>query len=340
MKVGFYERQLCERGTTVAIFDYAYFNEKILGNESVIFYLNNPPQEPNGEDVKKKFEKNFKIYGIDKSEDIDEIVKKEDIDILYQLSLGGNSHIHSKFCKNVIHCVLECNNVAKHFSKMATISKDVFEWKSDTPIVPHMINLPKHHDNMRKELNIPEDAVVFGRYGGETEFNISYVHHHVIVVAREHPEIFFLFVNTKNFLPDRLKDSYNNIIFLPRIPDEHPQYKKVKFINTCDAMLWGRQCGEAFGIAIGEFNIFNKPIICSLTRRHNAHIRILGEKGIYYPNCYGDKELDKQLPMPPKSLPEILINFNRNEVQKQDWNAYQKFTPEVVIKIFEDVFLK
>ena len=57
-------------------------------------------------------------------------------------------------------------------------------------------------------------------------------------------------------------------------------------------------------------------------------------------NTIDDKELDKQLPMPPKSLPEILINFNRNEVQKQDWNAYQKFTPEVVIKIFEDVFLK
>ena len=322
MKIGFYERQLCERGTTVAVFDYAYFNQTMFGNESIIFYLNKPPQEPNSEDVIKKFKNHFKIYGVDRSEDIDEIVKTEGIDMLYQLSLDGNSHIHSRFCKNVVHCVLECKNVARHFSKMATISEDVFEWKPDTPIVPHMINLPKHNDNMRDELNIPENAVVFGRYGGETEFNLSYVHHHVIVVDRDHPEIYFLFVNTKNFLPDRLKDSYKNIIFLPKIPDEYPQYQKVKFINTCDAMLWGRQCGEAFGIALGEFNIFNKPIICSLTRRHNAHVRILGEKGIYYPNSYGDKELDKQLPIPAKSLPEILVNFNRDEVQKQDWNAY------------------
>ena len=41
------------------------------------------------------------------------------------------------------------------------------------------------------ELNIPENATVFGRYGGKTEFNLSGAHHNVIRVAKERPDIFF-----------------------------------------------------------------------------------------------------------------------------------------------------
>ena len=32
MKVAFFERQLCERGTSVAVFDYAYYNENTQRN--------------------------------------------------------------------------------------------------------------------------------------------------------------------------------------------------------------------------------------------------------------------------------------------------------------------
>ena len=38
MKVAFFQPHLCLRGTTVAMYDYAYYNEKLLGNESIIFY--------------------------------------------------------------------------------------------------------------------------------------------------------------------------------------------------------------------------------------------------------------------------------------------------------------
>ena len=38
MKIGFHDNSLNLRGTSVALFDYAYYNQKILGNESVIFY--------------------------------------------------------------------------------------------------------------------------------------------------------------------------------------------------------------------------------------------------------------------------------------------------------------
>ena len=39
--VAFYQPFLNERGTSVAMFDYAYFNQTILGNKSVIIYDHN-----------------------------------------------------------------------------------------------------------------------------------------------------------------------------------------------------------------------------------------------------------------------------------------------------------
>jgi len=341
MKVAFFERHLIERGTTVAVFDYAYYNEKILDNESIIIYLNTQDQDNEFKsipDVIDKFNKHFKLYSIDNVNDIDNIIKNENCDVLYQLSLTTNCNVRSKICKNVIHTIFDCKNVQPHFHKMATISRDVHNWHKDIPVVPHMINLPKHNDNMRKELNIPDNATVFGRYGGKTEFNLGAVQHSVIRVAKARSDIYFLFVNTNKFL-DTKNINFKNIIFLPTIKDEFPQYNKVKFINTCDAMIHARQCGEAFGIAIGEFNIFNKPIITNISRRHNAHISILGKKGIYYPNGWGDKELDKQLPNTPRDLGQILTSFNREEAKKQDWNGYSEYTPEKVITKFNNVFL-
>tara|TARA_Y100000389_G_scaffold148109_2_gene147166 strand:+ start:12408 stop:13433 length:1026 start_codon:yes stop_codon:yes gene_type:complete len=340
MKVAFFDRQLCERGSTVSLFDYAYHNIKCLNNESVIIHMKNPPHTPNEPDVVKKFKEHFTVYNADNSREIDEIIKKEKCDVFYQIAADAHSHLHTevKSCKNVVHCIFECKGPRPWFSVVATISKDVFSWNEKVPVVPHMISLPKHNENMRAELNIPEDATVFGRYGGTDEFNLSSAHVNVVRAATENPDIYFLFVNTKTFLNESQSKNLKNIIFLPRIDDEFPQNQKVKFINTCDAMIHARQCGEAFGIALGEFNIFNKPIITCAVNRHNAHITTLGNKGIYYPGY--SKEIDeKLLPIKTRPLKEILTSFNRNEMKLKDHIAYGDYTPENVMKQFQKVFL-
>ena len=38
MNIAFWDNCLCERGTTVALYDYAYYNEILLNNKSFIFY--------------------------------------------------------------------------------------------------------------------------------------------------------------------------------------------------------------------------------------------------------------------------------------------------------------
>ena len=35
MNIGFWDNCLCERGTTVSLYDYAYYNEELLGIKSL-----------------------------------------------------------------------------------------------------------------------------------------------------------------------------------------------------------------------------------------------------------------------------------------------------------------
>jgi len=102
--------------------------------------------------------------------------------------------------------------------------------------------------------------------------------------------------------------------------------KKVEFINTCDSMLWARQSGETFGIAIGEFSTLNKPIICTQVGCWDlGHVHLLGNKAIWYTNVY--------------DLTQILLNFNPEIESKKDWNAYREFTPSKVMAIFKKIYL-
>jgi hypothetical protein len=43
------------------------------------------------------------------------------------------------------------------------------------PVVPHIVSLPELSEDLRAELGIPEDAVVFGRHGGVGTFSLDFV---------------------------------------------------------------------------------------------------------------------------------------------------------------------
>ena len=66
--IGFNSNQLSERGTEIALYDYAFYNQKILNNKSIIFYQKNHPA--NNENVVKKFEKEFEVHGYSSFDEI------------------------------------------------------------------------------------------------------------------------------------------------------------------------------------------------------------------------------------------------------------------------------
>jgi hypothetical protein len=106
---------------------------------------------------------------------------------------------------------------------------------------------------------------------------------------------------------------------------------KNKFIQTCDAHIECGSMGHSFGLAIAEFSVNNKPIIAYLGHKNNSqiwndsHIKILGDKGIYFSD--------------EKDFYHIITNFDPEEYKNKDVNAYKKYSPENVMKIFKEVFL-
>ena len=317
VKIAFHDNQLCERGTTVSLYDYAYYNKHLLGNESIIMYDGNDHR--NVKEVIEKFSKEFQLHPYTnwKSE-ANNILKRENCDILYMIKAGGwdGKIAANEVCKTVIHCVFQCNS--PHGDIYASIAPWVDYNNGRFPFVPHIINLPNHNENMKEELNIPQDALVFGRFGGFKQFDIKYVQNCVYEYAKMNPENYFLFVNTEKFC-----DDMPNIIHLNKIIDLH---KKTKFINTCDAMIWGRSDGEIYSLSQGEFSVKNKPVICCKTNYNNGHLHKLKEKALWFSD--------------EKSLLDIFNNFKTYRLRYDNWNCYEDSTPENVMNTFNEIFIK
>ena len=184
------------------------------------------------------------------------------------------------------------------------------------PYVPYMVHLPDVEGDMREELSIPKDALVFGRNGGWETFDLPFVKKAIEKVLSERSDIWFVFQFTQPFI------EHERVIHLPGSSDMNT---KVKFINTCDVMLHARQVGESFGLSCAEFSIRNKPIITYLNSPERNHIDTLGEKGIYF-----ETESD---------ILHILRNLDKEEINSLEWNCYQDYTPEKVSQKFKEVYL-
>jgi hypothetical protein len=313
MNIAFHSNQLCLRGTEVALYDYAKYNEELLGNKSIIV-SKHPDVQPFSHILAiEKFKKRFLIYFYRDFNEVEKILDDNNVDVFYAIKAGMNDGVVSRNRKSVNHVVFQ------HYQPHGNVYAYVSEWlgkRFNSPFVPHMVTLPDISDDLRNELNIPKNAIVFGRHGGAETFDLPFAHDVVKTIALQRPDVYFLFLFTNKFTDSSIK----NVLYLDGSED---MIYKTKFINSCDAMLHARIAGESFGLSVGEFSIRNKPVITYLGGRDGAHIEMLGNKGIYY-SGYHD-------------LFAILNNFKPDPTK--DWNAYRQFNPENVMNKFKQVFL-
>jgi hypothetical protein len=178
-----------------------------------------------------------------------------------------------------------------------------------------MVTLPDCNDNLRETLGIPEDAIVFGRYGGKESFDIKFVYDVIKNIISSRSNVYFLFMNTNIFY------EHKNIIYLPGNAD---MIFKRKFINTCDALIHARERGETFGLTSGEFSICKKPVITWGGSNEREHLLILKEKAVIYNT--------------PNDLYNILETFTKNKYDVSE-NGYMFYSPENVMKIFNEICL-
>jgi hypothetical protein len=304
----FFDPNLNERGTSVSVYDYAHYNEIILGNKSIIASYNNSEKKSY-----QKFKDRFDIYLIDQFQDITSIIDNTKSEYLHIEKYGYRDHQCTDNIKNLVHVVFPSYD--PHGDVYAYIS----EWLAITsgnnsPFVPYMIDLPNVEENFNDFFNT-NDKLVVGWYGGNN-FEIPFVRQAVIDVAKRRKDIIFLFMNQEPF------SDLENIIFISGTTD---QEQKVAFINTCDVMIHARERGETFGLAIAEFSTKSKPIITYSLSPERNHIETLGDKGIYYTDY--------------NSLYDILSNIQHSDIKEKEWNCYQEYTPEKVMSQFNNVFL-
>jgi hypothetical protein len=320
-----------ESGTCVAVYDYAHYNETVLKNKSYICTFSDELKAKlnilKSMISYEKFKNRFEVIVINDIHDITDTIKTKNIHSFYTLTVGSNIDCDFfKFsdksiwlnCKTIKHCVFDTSYPDGDI--YCSISESVNkQYNTCVPVLPHITPiLPNTDKNLRQVLTIPENATVFGRYGSYCTFNIWNVVQIVNKVAKEHPNIYFLFMNTGNDYFEKC----NNIIFLNTNIDP---YFKTLFINTCDAMLHARKDGESFGLSCAEFASKNKNIISALKFNdsyYTAHFDILQDKIIPY-NTIAELE-------------DILLHFDK---YKKDMtiNGYKQFTPEYVMNIFKNL---
>lgn len=315
MKIAFHTNEIGVRGTELATFKYAHYNEKILGHDSI--YIAGPTTSKFEHPLAyTKFKDRFHVRRYGQWNEIDNILKEEKVDILYMQKGGEFDQKITDSVKTCVHAVFQ--NHDPHGDIYAYIS----DWLSlkmtqgTAPFVPYIVELPEVFDDLREDLNIPHDALVFGRTGGPDQFDIPFVHDAISHSLEERDDIYFLFLNTDKFI------KHPRVIFLEPTADE--EYK-TRIVNSCDAMIHARRMGESFGLAIAEFSLRNKPVITAAGGHDQAHLHMLGPKALYYHD--------------PQSLFNIFLNLKKGQFEDRDWNAYSEYTPELVMKKFKEVFL-
>lgn len=316
MRVLFHANTLNYRGTTVALTDYAKYNQEILGNESIVVYnhsLGYDKDMGSEQVVIDNLKKNFNVIGYQEG-DLEGIIDKEKADLAYFIRAGNREPLPTNV-KTAVHAVFQFDE--PHGDQYAYIS----EWLSQemsggrTPFVPHIVDMPTPTKNFKSHLGIRDDQTVVGRLGGYFTFDIPYAKHIIEQVVKETDKLVFLFVGTEPFI------SHPNVKFINEI---HDKQKKANFIETCDAMLHARQRGESFGLSIAEFLALNKPVLAWNNGHDKNHLTMLKDSGTLYND---EVEL--------KAMLFQIDSFKKQE----DWTKrVSEFKPEMVMNKFKDVF--
>ena len=313
MRVGFDTGGITERGTAVAMFDYARYARALLGVDPVIFYDTRYTANPAHV---MRFSEQFPTFAYGTEEEMQRAMERQKLDLVYFLKLVRQDRRLSASCRSVVHMVFQV--FAPHGSTYAYVS----EWLADTmtggryPHVPHIVDLPSARENPRSRLGIPADAFVVGRHGGRDELNVPFVPAALLQALERRKNLWILLMNTN------LAVSHERIVHLPGTSDRQAVSD---FIEACDAGLNGRLIGETFGLAIAEFLARDKPVFVWAGGNDRNHLKLVRDPGFRYRTA---AELVRLL----------------TETEARDWNgtwlqSVAPFSPRAVMDTFAEVFL-
>jgi hypothetical protein len=321
MILGFHTKQLTERGTEVATLDYAAGAQSVLGHEARIFV---PQSDRVVDAVRHRVAARFELVVYERPE---EIV----CDALYVIKRGLPGRVTASV-PELNHAFFDASY--PHGHRFATVS----DWVSrlavrhirlprgrtldlprlrKPPVVPHIVALPDFESDLRDELGIPGDAVVFGRHGGFDTFRIAFVHDAIRAALAERDDLWFVFLNTEAF------QEHPRIAYLPMTLDRG---EIRRFVNTCDYMIHAHWLGETFGLAVAEFAYAGVPVLTYLLSPRLAQLDLLSDELLLGYTSYEDVHADfLTLPRRTQPVPS---------------DVRERFGVKRIMARFDDVFLQ
>jgi glycosyltransferase involved in cell wall biosynthesis len=339
MRIGFLNNQICERGSTWQAYLYAKYARAFFGHSTVMLYPTTRYMFDHSKWTRttrlwlshfssKQREKIRVHYDPKMAERIvrdgvEIIQARLDVDFsqfdaIHHFKYGRDDKFRPKGTRYWVHAVFDASQ--PHGERYAAVSRWLGQ-RDKAPFVPNLVERPDDFEDLRTELRIPTNAVVFGRYGARDTFDIPWVWNVISEIVAQSENIFFLFANTD------VKIRHEQVLDLPTIYDgEVPlEIKKRRFVNTCDAMLHARERGETFGIAVGEFAVCGKPVLTYAQSSERSHIDMLTN-----PILYNDAtELKRAI--------EMVVS---KEAPPETGGAYLDCTPEKLMQKFNQVFIQ
>ena len=97
----FHSNQLSIRGTEIALFDYALYNEEVLNNHSLVFY--NAHNKNNHPDAIAKFKNRFQVVGYKHTAELDRLLIENKATLLYAIKAGKNDGLIAKTVPTMVH---------------------------------------------------------------------------------------------------------------------------------------------------------------------------------------------------------------------------------------------
>lgn len=302
-RLAFRDNALCERGTTVAVFDYADAWERLACGVAWISSQDSGVVCPahSGRSTEPAFRARFenRIFITDRWwSNVDADLKREGINTLYQIMAGDVAATGTlpRCVRNVVHAVFTATT--PHGDGYAAVSPEV----PAAPGVPVVLHITKPlpltpGDNLRAQLGIGESEIVaasasqdrgasvFCRHGGATTFDIPWVRSALCALfaerAADAARPWFLFLNTAPLECAADVARYGRVVYLPGTSDPAA---KARFMATCDACIHARASGETFGLAVAECANAGLPVITHGGRGLDGdyHLRTLGGSALTY----------------------------------------------------------
>lgn len=269
MRIGLFLGQLGLRGTYQFVYQLAEVCETDLSHRVMLI---TPEQQTLNEDVtaesQSMFRSRFFVVFKGRQESLDDIARRYGLDLVYVSKWGVQDDLITLAVPCIVHAIFDCRTphgdayvaISEHMRRKCDATCDVL------PFCPQLLPPTR---SLRRDLGIPDDAFVFGRHGGYDQFDIAYAQRAVADLAQSDAHVFFLFMNTRQFMP-----SSPRVVFMP---GESGLQARSDFVHACDAMLHARSDGETFGLSCAEFSLANKPVITT-SSGDQAHVTILGPR--------------------------------------------------------------